>query len=110
MITKFKHKYKIGDTVFHVNNLTVEETVVTGVSYDESTDFSTGEEVSKEILYKLEDNLYLREEQLYESFYEASKSREVIKFYESEIKRLENVVMYSQKKIGEYKQELAKLS
>jgi hypothetical protein len=109
MITEFEHKYKIGDTVFHVNHLTVEEAIVTGVSYDESTDFSTGKKVIIEIFYRLDDNLYLTEDQLYSSFEEVSKSREVAKFYEREIDRLEKTVMYSQKKIHEYLQELAKL-
>lgn len=109
MITEFEHKYKIGDTVFYVYGKTVEETVVMGVSYDESTDFSTGNKVSKEILYKLEGNLYFSEDRLYSSFEEASKSYDIVKFYESEIDRLEKMMMYSQNKIHEYMQELAKL-
>jgi FMN phosphatase YigB (HAD superfamily) len=112
MKTTFKHKFDIGDTVYYIDGITVEETVVCGVTfgkYEDRDSYDYGK-IRAVLDYRLEGNVYRTEEALFESFEEALKAHNFREYYEDKIKDYEATIAAIKGKIEKCQVELAKLS
>lgn len=112
MKTTFEHKFNIGDTVYYIDGIIVEETVVCGISFiqHEDRDNHNYGKIRTELDYRLEGNVYRTEDALYGSFLEASETHNFREYYETKIRVCEETIQLVNRDLEKYKAELEKIA